>query len=106
MLKRTLWAEAFPPGDFVREELEARGWTQGDLARIIGRPLQVVNQLINGRKQLTAPMAMALGEAFGTGPEFWINLEGLYRLWLVGKPDPAIARRAAAAARRTTGKAA
>ena len=43
-------AEVFPPGEYLRDELEARVWTQGDFARIIGRPLQVVNEIINGRK--------------------------------------------------------
>ena len=35
-------AEVFPPGEFVREELEARGWTQTDLAAILGRPLRLL----------------------------------------------------------------
>ena len=43
-------AEAFPPGDYLREELEARGKTQADLARVLGRPLQTVNQIVNGHK--------------------------------------------------------
>ena len=30
--------EAFPPGDLIRRELEYRGWTQDDLAQIMGRP--------------------------------------------------------------------
>src|SRR5436189_6436897 len=45
--KRRL-AQVFPPGEFIREELEARGWTQGDLAVILGRPIQVVNGIVNG----------------------------------------------------------
>ena len=93
-------AQAFPPGDFIREELEARGWSQGDLAKIVARPIQVVNQIVNGKKEVTPQTALALGEAFGTGPEYWVNLEAQYRLWLAGRPDPAIAKRAAALSRR------
>ena len=52
--KRRHIAEAFPPGDFIREELEARGWTQEDLARILNRPYQTVNAIINGRKAITS----------------------------------------------------
>jgi hypothetical protein len=42
--------EVFPPGEFIREELEARGWTQSDLAKILGRPLQAINEIVNGKE--------------------------------------------------------
>ena len=91
-------AEVFPPGDFIREELAARGWSQSDLARVIGRPLQAVNQIINGRKRITVETSKELGLAFGTGPELWLNLENSYRIATTADPDPKIARRAAALA--------
>jgi HTH-type transcriptional regulator/antitoxin HigA len=50
---KTVPAEVFMPGEYLRDELEARGWTQGDFARIIGRPVQVVNEIINGKKRIT-----------------------------------------------------
>ena len=68
-------AQVFPPGDFIREELEARGWTQAQLAEILGRPLQLVNAIVNAKKEITPATAIALGTAFETGPEFWLNLE-------------------------------
>ncbi len=52
MLKRVP-AEVFPPGEFIREELESRGWTQDDLAQIMGRPVRLVNELVNAKKQIT-----------------------------------------------------
>ena len=73
-------ARVFPPGDFIREELEARGWTQRDLAEILGRPVQAVNAIVNGKKEITPETAIALGAAFQTSPEFWLNLESAYRL--------------------------
>ena len=94
-------AEVFPPGDFLSEELEARGWTQGDLARIIGRPLQAVNEIIKGKKRITAATAKALGLALGTSPELWLNLETSFELATTPDPDPAIKRRAAAVSRST-----
>jgi HTH-type transcriptional regulator/antitoxin HigA len=87
-------AEVFPPGEFIREELEERGWTQGEFARILGRPLQVINQIINGKKRITVETAKEIGLAFGTGPELWLNLENTYRLHTTAEPDQAIARRA------------
>ncbi|MBV8780305.1 MAG: HigA family addiction module antidote protein [Phycisphaerae bacterium] len=91
-------AEVFHPGEFLRDELIARGWTQSDLARVIGRPLQTVNEIILGKKRVTAATAKALGSALGTGPEIWINLQTAYDLFHAPEPDPAIERRAAAMA--------
>ena len=87
-------AEVFPPGDFIRDEIEARGWTQADLATILGRPVQMINELIAGKRGVTPDTAQGLGEAFGTGPELWMNLEAAYQLWRAQQPDAAIARRA------------
>lgn len=87
-------AEVFPPGDFIREEIEARGWTQADLARVLDRPLRTVNLIINGKKAITAETARELGEAFGTGPEVWLNLESMYRLSTAKDPEGEVRRRA------------
>jgi HTH-type transcriptional regulator/antitoxin HigA len=73
-------AEVFPPGEFIREELEARGWTQADLARIIDRPIQAVNLILGGKKKITARTATELAAAFGTSPELWLNLQSSYSL--------------------------
>ena len=59
-------AEAFPPGDFIKEELEARGWSQTDLAEIIGRNTGTVSQIISGKQPINPRIAHALGAAFGT----------------------------------------
>ena len=74
-------AEVFPPGEFIREELDARGWTQGDLAQIMDRPLRLVNELIAGKKQITPETANGLAEAFGDhDPLYWMNLDSAFRL--------------------------
>ena len=72
--------EVFPPGDFIREELEERGWTQEVLAEVLGTSLRLVNEIITGRRAITPATARALGEAFDTGPTVWMNLESVYRL--------------------------
>lgn len=84
---RRIPAEVFPPGEFVRDELEARGWTQADLAVILNKPLPAVNEIIAGKKAITPETAQALGDAFGVGPEFWLNLESAYRLSLAAPSD-------------------
>lgn len=88
-------AEVFPPGEFIREELEARGWTQGDLAQIMDRPLRLVNELVAGKKQITPETARGLATAFADNdPLYWMNLDSAYRLAQVEQVDKSVARRA------------
>lgn len=86
--------EVFPPGEFIREELEARGWTQDVLAEVLGTSTRLVNEVITAKRAVTPETAKALGEAFDTGPQVWMNLESAYRLSLVRERDSAVARRA------------
>lgn len=95
-------AEAFvparvpAPGRILSRELEARGWTQKDLAEIIDRPEQAISQIINAKKQITPETAKELSEAFETSAEFWLNLETNYQLHQARKvrTDKDIKRRA------------
>jgi HTH-type transcriptional regulator / antitoxin HigA len=68
-------------------ELEERGWTQSDLAKIMGRPLPVLNQIISGKKSITPGTGVELGSAFGTSAEFWLNLETAFQLSKVNIED-------------------
>ena len=89
-------AEVFPPGEFIREELNSRGWTQGDLAQIMDRPLRLINELVAGKKQVTPETARGLARAFGDGdPLYWMNLDAAYRLrQLEPDEDVSVDRRA------------
>ncbi|MBK7877797.1 MAG: HigA family addiction module antidote protein [Planctomycetes bacterium] len=87
-------AEVFPPGDFIREELEARGWSQVDLAEILGRPPRLISELIAGKRSVTPETAKGLSLAFGTSPELWMNLESSYQLSKVKPDGRSVARRA------------
>lgn len=68
-------ARLVPPGRLLRRELEARGWTQKDLAAVLGRPQQAVTEIVRGTAPITPHMASSLGAAFGTSAEFWSQLE-------------------------------
>ena len=94
MAKRVPKYQAFPPGDYIQEEIEERGWSQSDLARIMGRPVQVINEIIHGRKAITARTARELEAALGSSAELWMNLETSYRLYQEGQADPEIRVRA------------
>lgn len=88
-------AEVFPPGEFIREELEARGWRQADLAEILDRPAPVVNGILSGKTGISPDTARGLAAAFGTDPELWLNLDAIYQLSKVRQESSTgIARRA------------
>jgi addiction module HigA family antidote len=72
---------AFPPGKLIREELEARGWTQKALAERMERPVQTISMIINGRKAITAETALQLQEAFGASAGMWMGLEADWQLY-------------------------
>jgi len=88
-------AEAFPPGDFIKEELDARGWSQAELADIVGRSPKEISDLVSGKRSVSPEIAKELGAALGTSARYWMNLESSYRLWRGDAPDDAIARRSA-----------
>jgi HTH-type transcriptional regulator/antitoxin HigA len=69
------------PGEYLAEEIEARGLTQTALAKLMGRPLNAINEIINGKKAITAATALQLEKAMPEIPaRFWLNLETDYRL--------------------------
>lgn len=70
------------PGEMLLKEfLEPMGLTQVELAKHLGWTRPRLNEIVNGRRSVTADSALALGEAFGTGPEFWLNLQRDWDLW-------------------------
>lgn len=71
------------PGEMLEEEfLEPMGLTQTELAQRMGVPVQSVNLLVRGKREVTARTALLLAEALGTTPEFWLNLQMRRNLWL------------------------
>ena len=69
------------PGEVLRAEfLEPLGLSQVALAAHIGVPVQRVNELVRGKRGVTSETAWLLSQAFGTTPEFWINLQSNHDL--------------------------
>lgn len=85
---------AEPPGIYIREELEAREWSQRDLAFILGYSEQTITKVISGKSGISAEMAKALGEAFGTSASLWAGLQKEWELREARDPDPSIKARA------------
>lgn len=92
-VNRTI-AEVFPPGEFIKDELDVRGWTQGDLADILGRTEPKISELINGKRSITPQTAKELAAAFGTSAHVWLNLETTFQLWKDQTEQTAVERRA------------
>jgi HTH-type transcriptional regulator/antitoxin HigA len=87
-------AEAFPPGEFIKDELEARGWTQETLAEITGIPGPVISNIVKGKRAISVEIASQFAAAFGTTAQFWMNLETSYQLWMDTRGDDKIVRKA------------
>jgi HTH-type transcriptional regulator/antitoxin HigA len=81
------------PGEYVKEELDARGWSQRDLAYILGCPEQAITAIIKGKRGITSDMAKALGVAFDVSPALFANLQQAYDLAKAKEPDPSISLR-------------
>ncbi len=73
---------AIPPGETLLDELRERGITQKAFAEMIGRPPQLVNEIVNGKKAITAETALQFEAALGISAVTWMNLESTYRLTL------------------------
>ncbi|MFA4835353.1 MAG: HigA family addiction module antitoxin [Dehalococcoidia bacterium] len=72
---------AIPPGEYLAEEIEARDISQTELARRMGRPLNTINEILKGKKAITAETALQLEEVMPQIPaRFWLNLETDYQL--------------------------
>lgn len=81
------------PGFYLREEMEARNWSQRDLAFILGTPEQAVNMILSGKRGISADMALALADAFDVSADFFANLQKAYDLSRAKTPDPSVALR-------------
>ena len=81
----------FHPGEILLEEfLEPLGKSQAAFAREIGWTKARLNELIRGKRGVTAEAALDLAEALGTSPKLWMNFQATYDL------DKAVKARAAA----------
>ena len=69
------------PGEILMEEfLEPMGLSQNRLARDIGVPPRRVNEIVLGRRRITADTALRLAHYFNMSPQFWLGLQMDYDL--------------------------
>lgn len=82
------------PGFYIKEELDARGWDQVDLAFVMEMSPQQLSPILSGKNSVTAALAVRLGDAFGMPAEFFSNLQMDYDLSRVAPSDPSVRKRA------------
>jgi HTH-type transcriptional regulator/antitoxin HigA len=70
------------PGEFLKEEIKARNWTNDILAEILGVAPKTVSALLNNKQRITIETANLLSNAFGQSAQYWLNLDNNYRLRL------------------------
>ncbi len=67
------------PGEILLEEfLKPMQISQNGLARAIGVPPRRINEIVLGRRAVTADTALRLAQAFGTSVQFWMGLQDEY----------------------------
>ncbi|MDP7339041.1 MAG: HigA family addiction module antitoxin, partial [Vicinamibacterales bacterium] len=71
----------FHPGELLREEfLDPMGITQAEFAQRIGWTRARLNELIRGKRGVTAEAALDLADTLGTSAKLWMNLQATYDL--------------------------
>jgi len=69
------------PGEMLVEEfLKPLGITEYRLAKDIGVPPRRINEIVHGKRAVTANTAYRLSQYFGNSPQFWLNLQADYQL--------------------------
>ena len=72
--------EPIHPGEHLSEILDELRISQYRLARAIDVCPRRINDIVRGRRSVTADTALRIGQALGMTPEFWLNLQRMYDL--------------------------
>lgn len=68
------------PGDHLAELLEEHGLSQYRAARDMSVPPRRLNEIVHGKRGISADTALRLARYFGTSPQFWMNLQDRYEM--------------------------
>ena len=68
-----------PPGETLRETINALGMTQIELARRTGRPEKTISEIVNGKTAIVPKTALQFERVLGVPARFWLNLEANYQ---------------------------
>ncbi len=76
------WAPIHPGEVLMEDFINGFGITQNKLAVSIGVPPRRINEIVHGKRAITADTALRLGRYFGIDAQFWLNLQTHYELEL------------------------
>ncbi|HYA14124.1 MAG TPA: HigA family addiction module antitoxin [Syntrophales bacterium] len=68
------------PGAYLKELLDELELSQYRLAKDIGVPAMRINYVVNGKRPVTAELALRLGRYFGQNPRYWLNLQSRFEM--------------------------
>ena len=78
---RTIKIKEIHPGEILNEEFLAPfGITQYRLSKDINVTPRRINEIVHGKRAITADTALRLAKYFNTSPQFWLNLQSKYEL--------------------------
>ena len=81
MVEGGIQREVPSPGEMLREEfIEPGGLTETALARALGWTVTRLNQIVQGKRAITAESAIKLAAYFRNSPEYWLHLQDAYDL--------------------------
>jgi addiction module HigA family antidote len=91
-MEKIPFAYSIHPGDILKTEfMEPLGLSSYRLAKELHVPAPRVNDIVLGKRGITADTAIRLASYFGNSPEFWLGLQMDHDLWVAAKnevPDP------------------
>ena len=73
-------SELIHPGEMIKDEIQARGITQKELAQQMGVSYSVFNEILNGKRPVTTEYALLLEAALGTDANIWLGLQAEYNM--------------------------
>lgn len=80
------------PGEILKEELEARGISQRKFSAALNMPYTQLNEILNGKRQVTTDFALMMEAALGINPELLVNMQSRYNLSVSKQKRPLSAK--------------
>ena len=76
---------SYHPWEHIQDELDARWRSQKQLAELLDVKPNEINDLIKGRRNITAMRAMRIGQAFWQSTEMWMRIQNFYDIYLASQ---------------------